>query len=252
MWGYTARDSFTIPSLAAAALARRGIHDVDVVNLAQTGYNSTQELNTLILELLRGGRPVVAVFLNGVNDIVIARDGMPAHTYLDGTIDQQIALGKRGFWQELAGLGRHSAVVQRLRKALGPRAGPAPPAPSERHCGRLADYYRQVTHVAEAVAAAYGVKVIHFLQPAPATSRKPRTTWERQLVDPPALGRCMASLDSAMAERRGVTFHSLAGVFDTDTATMFVDGWGHITEAANGKVAERFVEVIAPLLQGRP
>jgi hypothetical protein len=34
MWGFTARDSLTVPSLVAAQLAERGFRDVEVINFA--------------------------------------------------------------------------------------------------------------------------------------------------------------------------------------------------------------------------
>jgi hypothetical protein len=36
MWGYTSRDSMTIPALVAARLRARGFSDIEVVNLAQS------------------------------------------------------------------------------------------------------------------------------------------------------------------------------------------------------------------------
>jgi hypothetical protein len=72
MWGYAARDAYTIPSLLAAELRRRGIRDVEIVNLAQTAYNATQAVITLLLELRRGNVPSVVVSLDGHNDIIAA------------------------------------------------------------------------------------------------------------------------------------------------------------------------------------
>jgi hypothetical protein len=251
MWGFTARDSSTIPSLTALELAGRGVTDVEVVNLAQAAYNSTQELNTLLLELHHGGRPAIAVFLDGYNDIATGWvHGEPGHTYGDESIGQQIELGGRGFWAELVGLGRHSAVVTRLQEAVGvaPRRGP-PSGPEV--CGAVAGYYRNVTRAAEALGQANGFPVVYFLQPVHVASKKRLSQWEEALPRQRALAPCIASIDSAMVDRAGTTFHSLQSIFDTDTVTVFVDQNAHITEAANRKVAARIAEVIAPPL-GRP
>lgn len=69
MWGYTNRDSVTIPSLVAQSLHAQGLSGVEVVNLAQPGYTMGQELATLQLELTKGEVPSLAVFMNGINDI---------------------------------------------------------------------------------------------------------------------------------------------------------------------------------------
>jgi hypothetical protein len=52
-----------------------------------------------------------------------------------------------------------------------------------------------------------------------------------------------------MADRTGKTYYSLAGLFDADTESVFVDLHAHLTEDANRKVAERIADLIVPLLQ---
>jgi hypothetical protein len=256
-WGFTARDSATIGAFLAAELRSRGLADVEVVNLAQAAYNSTQEATTLLSELARGRTPALAVFLNGYNDIATAvKYREPGHTYGDEGIQEQITRGRRGFAGELLGLGRHSAVVQRLRVMVGlqpPADGQ--PAPDS-VCGSLADYYRRVTLVGEAMGREFGFPVVYFLQPHSAVSRKPRTAWEAALPVPRLVPSCMASIDSAMADRRQTSFFSLVDLFDRDSATVFIDQHAHITEAANREVARRIAEVVAPILArpdgGRP
>ena len=248
-WGYTARDSATIGAFLAAELHGRGIRDVEVVNLAQAAFNSTQEATTLLYELAQDRRPALAVFVNGYNDIATAgKHGEPGHTYGDDAIQQHITRGTRGFGGELLGLGRHSVVVQRLRKLAGlepPEAGPVAP-PSV--CGPVAGYYRRITLIGEALGREFGFPVVYFLQPHSAASRKPQTAWEAALERPRLVPPCMSSIDSAMADRRQRSFFSLADLFDRDSATVFIDQNAHITEAANREVARRIAEVVAPLL----
>jgi len=252
MWGYTARDSFSIPSLTARELATRGLLDVEVVNLAQAAYNSTQELNTLELELIRGGHPAVAVFLDGYNDIATAWvNGEAGHTYGDQSVDRQIELGNRGFWKELIGLGRHSAIVQRLQRTLGGAPARGPQAGPE-VCGGVASYLRGVIDLSEAVGSRYGFPVRYFLQPVHVASGKPFTAWETSLPKQRALLPCVRALDSALADRKGTTVVPLFDIFDADSTTVFVDQNAHITETANRRVAARIAEVIEPLLQASP
>jgi hypothetical protein len=250
MWGYTARDSFSIPSLTARELAARGVRDVEIVNLAQAAYNTTQELNTLILELLAGRQPGLAVFLNGYNDVATGWvHGRAGRTYGEESIDEHIRLGTRGFLSELAGLGRHSALVRRLQATAGivrarPRVRGGPEV-----CGEVATYYRRIAHLAEAVGAIHGFPVVYFLQPVHVSSGKRLTPWEAALRRPRALAPCMQAIDSAMADRAGSLFHSLVDAFDGDSATVFVDASAHLTEDANATVARRIAEVIGPRLR---
>jgi hypothetical protein len=213
MWGYTSRDSTSIPSLTGVALASRGVTDVEVVNLGQAAYNTTQELITLELELLQGRTPSVAVFLDGYNDVATAwRFNGIGRTYGDESISQQIELGRREFGQELVGLG--------LR-------------------------------IAEAVGEERGFKVAYFLQPVHVVSKKPLSDWEKKLDPQVVIAACLGSIDSAMADRRGRSYYSLTDLFDHDSSTAFVDAHAHLTEAANRQVAERIADVVAPWLGRR-
>jgi lysophospholipase L1-like esterase len=248
-WGYTARDSGTIEAFLAEALRARGISDVEVVNLAQAAFNSSQEATTLVVELARGRIPALVVALDGYNDIATAgKYGEPGHTYGDWGIQEQIERGTRNFGQELTGLGRHSALVQSLRDRLGLRK-PTPPAAQPVVCGAVAQYYRNQLLSSEALGRGFGFPVLYVLQPHSAVSKKRLTRWEAGLQVPRLVPLCMASIDSALADRRGTSFLSLASLFDADTETVFLDEAAHITEAANRRVAERIADVVTRLLE---
>jgi lysophospholipase L1-like esterase len=78
MWGYGARDDYTIPSRLSAILARRGIKDVEVTNFGQIGYVSTQEALALFEQLREDNVPDIAVFYDGINDTFAAwQSGTP-------------------------------------------------------------------------------------------------------------------------------------------------------------------------------
>jgi len=249
MWGYTARDTFTIPALTAHALAGMGVRDVEIRNLAQRAFNATQESNTLTLELAHGRVPDVAVFLHGFNDMMTAvKYGKPGFTYGQDGVQRFIDLGTRGFWQELVGLGRHSAVVQRLSETIRPAQDSHPKPGAEILCSDVAGYYRNVTRSIEALGREYGFTPIFLLQPVHSTTRKKLTAWERSLPISPFVHRCAAVIDSAMNDRRGISFFSLTSIFDAETATVFVDRNAHLTEAANAVVARRIAEILAPVL----
>ena len=71
LWGFGARDDHTIPSLVARKLHERGCR-VEVRNLAEIGYVSTQEVVALVRELQSGYRPDLVIFYDGVNDTTSA------------------------------------------------------------------------------------------------------------------------------------------------------------------------------------
>jgi lysophospholipase L1-like esterase len=247
LWGFTARDSSTIGAFLAAHLHWRGIHDVEVVNLAQAAFTSTQEAITLLVELVNGRVPDLVVVVNGYNDIASAgKYGEPGHTYGDEAIQQQLDRGRRSLGQQLLGLEEYSVLLQRLQRAVKPPP-PARQTPAT-ICGAVAGYYRGVSLVEESLGRAYRFPIVYFLQPHNSVSRKRATQWEAKLPQALLVPPCMISLDSAMADRRGTRFFSLLGLFDGDSATVYIDSHAHITETGNERVAQRIAEVIAPLL----
>lgn len=251
MWGYTARDSFTIPAFTAARLRELGIEDVEIVNLAQGAYNLTQDLNTLTLSLARGDRPAAAVFLDGYNDIMTGlKFAEPGHTYGDDDIQRRIELGGRGFWKEILGFGRYSALIGRLQAMVGAAPdGPRARGAAEEVCGPIAAYFRGVSGVIAGVGRSFDFPTLFFLQPVHVSTAKHLTPWEAGLYHPRGLQACLASIDSAMTDPLpGAEYVSLSGLFDADTTSVFVDGTAHVTEEANGIIAEMIAQHLAPLL----
>jgi hypothetical protein len=247
MWGYTARDSATIPALVARALARRGISNVTVVNLANSGYNVTQEAITLMLELRRGNVPAVAVALDGVNEAGAVLSGAKV-----GDLQDEILAERRYIHRSLlADLIGHSALLERLLiLTSGQRQ---PPADAARWCGDIANYYARMVRQVQAVSRAQGFTTYFLWQPTLVRSRKVRTSWERWVAQRRPefhhlTAACSARTDSVMAPSLGRGFFTLHNLFDADTESVFLDEWGHVTERANEVIAERIVDLIGPAL----
>ena len=254
MWGFNARDSFTIASQTAARLHARGLDNVELVNLAQPGYNTTQEATTLLVELGRGHIPDAVVALDGYNDIRTALEaGEPGHIYNEPAIAQRLKRGGYGLWRTLASLGRFSALVERLHASTAP---PSPAAgktlPPDRICGPVAAYYRNMVRSMEGMAQEYGFPIFFLFQPLAATTGKPLTAWERSLGEGATFQRCAAAVDSAMSDQADRQYFSLSGLYDRDTTSVFLDDMAHVTETASGRIADRIVDVVAPALGAQP
>ena len=253
MWGYTARDSATIPALLARELARRGVTDVEVVNLGNSGYNVTQEAITLMLELRRGHVPAVAVALDGPNDAgAVLLGGAVGDVH-----DQALAASRFERRGLVADLIQHSELLKRL---LILTSG-ARPTLGEKACPEVAEYYTRMVGQVEALSQANGFTTYFFSQPLLGRSRKARTTWERWLdstnVDfQRMLVTCSLRTDSILRPAIGRTFFPLYDLFDADTGSVFLDHWGHLTEAGNAAIARRIADQISgqllPISQRRP
>jgi hypothetical protein len=248
MWGATVGDSFTVSSQLATVLARRGVTGYRVVSLAQPGFNSLQELATLELELAHGAHPAAVVLLNGFNDANTAvLTGRIGSTYAEYVGNQLIAMGKRGFWREILGAGRHSALVYRLLHLR-----PAPrraPLTAEATCPPATVFYASMEHTVEALARINGFPALIFLQPHHTTTAKRLTPWEARLPKDMRIATCLTAFAGAMQPEAGRTFFDLRGVFDADTATVFVDTQSHPTQAATMLVSEAIADRLIPALQ---
>ena len=62
VWGTGVDDENTIPSLIEK------LTNISTLNLGETGYNTTQELNLLLKELVKH-KPKKIIFYDGVNDV---------------------------------------------------------------------------------------------------------------------------------------------------------------------------------------
>ena len=260
MWGSWQRDSFTIASLVAADLAARGVDDIEVRNYGETGYVLTQEVIRLILELRRGERPALVVFYDGINDIAAEgmnlRCGLPQN---EANRRLEFAAGRL--------LARRSRVEIRDAAQAWRDRYRVPPARSvdDSTAAALARdavaCYAGTAEVVEALARAYGFQVLYFWQPTIGASEKPLTAFERYELDPPdgdidgvPIARpieraSMRYIDSAMGAVAGDRFHNLGALFAGDTATVWLDFIGHITERANQVVAGRIAEPVYRQLQ---
>ncbi len=254
MFGYDMRDSFTIASSLAAQLEARGLSDSYVLNYGQPGFTITQEVNTLILELARGAVPDVVVFLDGYNDMNQGlRLGAPGRLVVAQQEQQLIALGRRGFWAELIGLGRHSELVSRLGAvATSPESSPKRKEPPEVICRSIGAYYGDMMRSVQALAHERGFHAVFLMQPTLEATRKPLTVWERSippLPDTPLIGPCTAIVDSVLRQSPDRGYHSLESIFDRDTSSVFLDQSGHITEAAGARVAAQAADLVEPFLR---
>ncbi len=81
-WGTGARDNYTIPSLVSKYLFENNIN-AEVTNYGETGFQNTQEMIFLMMELRRDNKPDIVIFYDGVNDVYSAyqhkKAGLPQH-----------------------------------------------------------------------------------------------------------------------------------------------------------------------------
>lgn len=264
IWGTGQRDSMTIPAVVARTLAEHGRAGVHVRNFGESGYVSTQELLRLELELRAGARPEVVVFYDGINDAAAgAMNERCGQTQNEGRRRFEFALGRL---LSVRGAGEFADVIHTargqsrlafdLRSADQVRATPELDA-----LGRgVVDCYARNVRLIEALAAGYGFTALYFWQPTPSATAKPLTPFERRIADSTStdglrpylwvMNRVTArGIDSALAPLVPGRHFNLAGLFNGDSGSVWLDYLGHLTERANRSVA---MAMVPPILARLP
>ena len=243
MWGYGARDSYTIPAQVSHLLASRDL-PVQASNYAQPGYVSWQDLLLFQAQLALDNVPELAVFYHGFNDVYAA--------YLQGSAGLTLRENQRVNDVELGRLLRSGQPVltpfetdiSRYDWSLVTRGG----ATARDIADRLLANHRLI----RAAAAEHDVRVVFVLQPALFAKTAPTAAERRILNDVDSAQPGFSALyrdvvriirDYASTERADDVI-VLSNLFSDESEGIFFDRV-HINEIGNRYVAEAIVAAIA-------
>lgn len=255
MMGMGARDDATIPAILARRLSELG-HRVALTNLGQLGHNSTQEAISLTQLLKEGLRPDIAVFYDGVNEMMCAEQTGTA----DGVFHQA---SRRAEFNLLHPDRRRDLIaaalitlfprtVRRLRGLTGwPLLGPLPRARIDLAALDLEALAEDVVRVYAAnlrlvrlLAEAYRFRPLFFWQPV-ITTKRAKTADEaffeteftadvaarRRLYD--AINAARRTQPDLVAAPEAI---DLSRLFDEWNEPVYIDFY-HLSEAGNAAVA---------------
>jgi lysophospholipase L1-like esterase len=267
LWGFGARDDRTIPSLIARNLYEKGLR-VEVKNLAEIGYVSTQEVVALVRELQAGYRPDLVIFYDGVNDSTSALlEGEAGVTTNERNRRAEFNIRQspaRLGGAMIAGLIRDSAsyrlaqtIAHRVIGARGSEGG-LPPADRWRElAAEVVRRYRANLVIVDRLARGFGFEVLYYWQPLVFDKTSP-TPYEREEAE--KLGWARGFLGEVYDAIRTSTdlgaegrFHDLSRIFADSADLIFID-YCHTTESANDRIAEAIardaLEVLGPAGHG--
>ena len=251
LWGFGARDNQTIPSLVARSLHERGWR-VELRNLSQIGYVSTQELIGLIRELQAGYRPDVVIFYDGVNDAASAflerEAGLTTNESNrrgEFNLLQSPARLAASFFAKLIKDSGSYRFAQSLRRRFDGGTAPARAGPADdivaRLAGDVAERYTANIQIIETLGRGYGFRPLFFWQPIVFTKQAlvsleleetHRYAWTERMFRA-VYGKIQASPDL----KTNPAFHDLSGIFDDSKGLVFID-YCHTTESANELIAD--------------
>jgi hypothetical protein len=265
LWGFGARDDQTVPSIVARELDHRG-YGVEVRNLAEIGYTSTQEVVALLRELQSGYRPDVVVFYDGVNDTTSAfLDGEAGLTTNEGNRRKEFnllqspgrlaaALSRKllldsGSYRFAQAVSRKLGTQQETLKSGGTEASMRSLAESAVHT------YEANVAIVERLGRSYGFQPLFFWQPT-IFDKPSLVVFEREEAAKFGWsGPMFAAVYGGVRSSRGLkddrAFHDLSRIFAGTEGLVFID-YCHTTETANAPIAAEIVpSVIGAFAQGR-
>jgi len=263
MWGWGARDEFTIPSLVAKRLAETARPAPWVVNYGETGYVSTQEVITLMLELRKGHVPSVVVFYDGVNDAWAGfQSKVAGQPQNEVNRVREFNSRTRFNWRE--GLLGRLALFRLARGVMG-QVDPATSSSTPRRfldpeaAGAVVDAYLGNVRIVNALARQYGFRAVFFWQPTIFSKKTLSPDEERwRLTEPrrpgrtaPAFAQEYQAFNETFRERLRASkldnVIDLSGLFEDDTRTIFIDRF-HVSEAGNAKVADAIAQSLKRII----
>jgi hypothetical protein len=257
LWGFGARDDQTIPSLIARALHVRG-RRVELKNLSEIGYVSTQEVVALVREIQAGYRPDVVVFYDGVNDVTSAfLEGEAALTTNE--------VNRRVEFNLLQSPGRLAATLcgklikdsgsyrfaQMARRRLGGETGPSHPAPKDKPLDQLADdvvrRFEANVALAESLGRSFGFRPLFFWQPTVFTKPALVAVEQKEAMQfawsEPFFRTVYDRIRSSVQLRANPAFRDLSAIFTDWNGLAFID-YCHTTESANARIAADMADLM--------
>ncbi len=271
LWGFGARDLQSIPSLVARTLYERGWR-VELKNLAELGYVSSQEFVALFRELQAGYRPDVVVFYDGVNDTTSALlEGAAGLSTNESHRRTEFNLSQSPI--RLAGLlsakllkdsGSYRFAQAVRRRLAGETAAtgtaPSPEAIRELSAAVVHCYQANVGFV-EVLGRSFGFRPLFYWQPSvfskvvlvPVEQEEAaRYAWAE-----PMFREVHSRISASSTLRSDPAFRDLSGIFGDSRNLVFID-YCHTTESANLRIAAAIVEDVvealrrATLLESKP
>ncbi len=265
LWGFGARDLQSIPSLVARMLYERGWR-IELKNLAELGYVSTQECVALFRELQAGYRPDVVVFYDGFNDTTSAllegAAGLSTnetHRRTEFNLSQSPLRLAGSLSARLLKESGSYRFAQAVRRRLAGEVAAAGPASSPEAIRELAlavvHCYQANIGFVEVLGRSFGFRPLLYWQPDVFTKailvpveqeEAARYAWAE-----PMFREVHSKISTSSTLRSDPAFRDLSGTFGDAHNLVFID-YCHTTESANVRIAAAIVEDVIEVLRRSP
>ena len=253
MWGAGSSDAATIPSLVAADYQKTG-KQVCIVNYAEKGWSSTQELIGLMEQLKHTGRkPDIVLFYDGGTDAFTAYQSglVDVHSNYDGFknyLDNWSVARQAGFSYLRETNTYHFLEKIAVRAPFHRRETASTPDRNVEGLSQaVVQNYVQNMNTVELLAQEYGFRPIFAWYPNLAVGRKEQTPFEQEVLRMeyqkfPGLGTMYQAAYEKARQTNRPDFHYFGDLLDDRKGSLYV-GISHLKPEGNQIVADRLFEL---------
>ena len=264
MWGTGSPDWGTIPANLQKGLTRLKQGPVCVMNFAETAYNTTQDVLTLVTQLRSGNVPDLVVFYSIGGEVGAAYESGRADVHANFN---QIAARFEGrlppvtIVDRLRSTSAYSLIDQLVGKLAA--ANPQQPAPTRSELVTYEGRGMDVEKLSESIvndffgnykivsslAREYNFKYFFFLPPLITFGNKLLTPEEQEMkqrMESQAGALRLVTAVYQLIERESSkhqNIHSLVHIFDPYDSLIWIDG-GHVTPIGNQLIAAKMLAVM--------
>ncbi|MBT3765846.1 MAG: SGNH/GDSL hydrolase family protein [Rhodospirillales bacterium] len=268
--GVGSRDEMTIPSILARKLQALG-KNVEITNFGQPGHSSTQEVISLIQALKKHSVPDLALYYDGINEIIPAEQtGQADRMFNEHNRREEFNILHFSRRNELIEEGIKALIPRTLRrlKEIGLVFALIKPKLKEYTLLReedieplsikIVEQYRDNVRIIDAIAKDWGFETLFFWQPS-LVSKKSLTEHEEKYqyegTAKPNLRRPIFSTvyqtrksDSFFTDRSNTI--DISGVLDDVEEGCYIDPF-HVSEDANEMIADAMLPFVEKAIEGK-
>jgi len=251
VWGTGVRDQFTIPSLIGFELTKKGI-PVEIMNLGESGYVSTQEMIEFIHQLQNGNVPDMVIFYDGVNDIFStyqqAEAGIPQNEYnrireFNAAKEKRKTIGV--LFESVKTLSMVRFVVEKVQMDAEPKNYTAPEI--QKLADQAVEIYSGNLRVIASLGKEYGFKPLFYWQPVIfkkeclseyEQNEAAKVSYIKEFTF--AVDKQLMSFDTT---QELILLYDISNIFSKTSEPVFID-FCHISEKGNSVIAARIADDI--------
>ena len=268
MFGMGARDDWTIASLLSRDLNALS-HNLEVMNKGQIGHTSTQELIGLMQDIKNGDIPDIAVFYDGINEIITAEQtGKSDRLFNEHNRVEEFNVLLFERRKDLIKKGIEAMVPRTLRRLrdVGDVLGVPGPTPRdipaitedgiEPLSAEIVHVYRENVRAIQQLAKTWEIEVLFFWQPAMFSKKTLSDHEARYQFDGLTRPEIRHPFFSAVYEKQRpdaflkeqANVFDISNVLDDVTECCYIDSF-HTSEGANQRITSAMVPDVAQTLK---